>query len=79
MNQTYAYSRDDSKIKFRMVSVQHFINEAPDLNPIEHLWDVVEGEIRIMDVQLTNLILSCQYGPKSLRNVSNTLLNLCQE
>ncbi len=79
MNQTYAYSRDGRKIKFRMVSVQHFINEAPDLNPIQHLWDVVEAEIRIMDVQPTNLILSCQYGPKSLRNVSNTLLNLCQE
>ncbi len=26
-----------------------------NLNPIEHLWDVVEREIRIMDVQLTNL------------------------
>ncbi len=24
-------------------------------------------------------MLSCQYGPKSLRNVSNTLLNLCHE
>ncbi len=59
--------------------MQPFINDAPDLNPIEHLWDVVEGEIRIKDVQPTNLILSCQYGPKSLRNVSNTLLNLCQE
>ncbi len=63
INQTYAYSRDDRKITFRMVSVQHFINEAPDLNPIEHLWDVVEGEIRIKDVQPTNLILLCQYGP----------------
>ncbi len=29
--------------------------ESPDLNPIEHLWDVVEREIRIMDVQPTNL------------------------
>ncbi len=28
MNHTYAYSRDDRKIKFRMVSAQHFINEA---------------------------------------------------
>ncbi len=27
----------------------------PDLNPIEHLWDVVEREIRIMDVQPANL------------------------
>ncbi len=23
------------------------------------------------------MMLSCQYGPKSLRNVSNTLLNIC--
>ncbi len=29
--------------------------QSPDLNPIEHLWDVVELEIRIMDVQPANL------------------------
>ncbi len=29
--------------------------QSPALNPIEHIWDVVEWEIRIMDVQLTNL------------------------
>ncbi len=29
--------------------------QSPDLNPVEHVWDVVEWEIHIMDVQLTNL------------------------
>ncbi len=29
--------------------------QSPNLNPIEHVWDVVEREIHIMDVQPTNL------------------------
>ncbi len=29
--------------------------QSPDLNPIQHLWDVVEREIPIMDVHPTNL------------------------
>ncbi len=39
MNQTYAYSRYDRKIKFRMVSPQHFINEAPG-EPLEFPYPV---------------------------------------
>ncbi len=31
MNRTYAYLRNVRKIKFRMVSAQHFINETPGL------------------------------------------------
>ncbi len=33
--------------------------QSPDLNPIEQLWDVVEREIHIMDVQPINLLLLC--------------------
>ncbi len=29
--------------------------QSPDLNPTEHLWDVVERDIFIMDVLPTNL------------------------
>ncbi len=33
--------------------------QSPDLNPMEHLCDVMEREIRIMDVQPTNLQQLC--------------------
>ncbi len=57
--------------------------QSPDLNPIEQLWDVVEREIRIMNVQPTNLqqlrdaIMSI--WTKINEECFNTLLNLCHE
>ncbi len=57
--------------------------QSPDLNPIEQLWDVVEREIRIMNVQPTNLqqlrdaIMSI--WTKISEECFNTLLNLCHE
>ncbi len=53
--------------------------QSQDLNPIEYLWDVVEREICSLQISSNCVMLSCQYGPKSLRNVSNILLNLCHE
>ncbi len=34
--------------------------QSPDLNPLEHFWDVVEREIRIMDEHPTNLQHLCE-------------------
>jgi len=31
------------------------INKSPDINPIEHLWDVVELDLHALDVHPTNL------------------------
>ncbi len=59
--------------------------QSPDLNPVEHLWDVVEREICIMNVQqlFANLQQLCDaiisICTTFLRNVSNTLLKLCHE
>ncbi len=39
--------------------------QSPDLNPIEHLLDVVEWEIRIMDVQ-----------PKNLQQLSDAIMSI---
>ncbi len=57
--------------------------QSPDLNPIEHLWDVVEWEIHIMGVQPTNLQQLRDAIMSILTKISeecfNTLLNLCHK
>ncbi len=57
--------------------------QSPDLNPIEHLgmWWNERFTSWMCSRQICSncVMLSCQYGPKSLRNVSKTLLNLCHE
>ena len=35
--------------------VLKWLQQSPDFNPVEHLWDVVERESRILDVRSTNL------------------------
>ncbi len=68
---------------WQWVHFTQMASQSPDINPIEHIWDVVEREIRIMDVQLTNLQQLCDailsIWTKISEECSNTLLNLCHE
>ena len=38
-----------------MSSPLQWPQQSPDRSPIEHLWDMVEQDVLIMDVQTTNL------------------------
>lgn len=42
----------------------------------EQIEDVLGWEVSLMDVQLTNLQSDAEYGPKYLKNVSCTSLNV---
>ncbi len=57
--------------------------QSPDLNSIEQLWDVVEWEIRIMDVQPTNLLQLRDAVMSIWTTISEEcfqhLLNLCHK
>ncbi len=44
-----------SQTGFLNMTMSSLYSQSPDLNPIDHLCDVVEREIHIMDVQPTNL------------------------
>ncbi len=68
MNHTYAYSRNDRKINFRMVSAQHFINETPgtDLRNaalrftfIQKLW-VIEQQFLCFGHSQSVFLFRCQ-------------------
>ncbi len=51
MNRMYAYLRNDRKIKFRTVSAQHFINEAPG---VIRLCSICAVEINIFPLLRNN-------------------------
>jgi len=38
-----------------VVHCTKMVPQSPDLNPMEHLWDVVEWELSALDVHPTNL------------------------
>jgi len=56
-------------------TVLKWLPQSPDLNPMEHLWDMVEREIHALDVNCK--MLSYQYGQTFLKNAFRTLLNQC--
>ncbi len=45
-------------------------SQSPDLNPIEQLWDVLQRDIRIMDVQTTNMQKLCDAMMSIWTNIS---------
>ncbi len=47
--------------------------QSPDLNPIEHIWNAVEQEICIMDVQPTNLQQLCD----AIRSIWTKIFEEC--
>lgn len=57
--------------------------QSPDLYPIEPFWVVAEQEILISSsapkICRNCAVVSCQYGAKFLRIVSNTLMKVCHE
>lgn len=49
------------------------LHKSTDLNPIEHLWDVLEKEINSINVQLTNLLQLCDADMPALsRNIKDS-------
>lgn len=44
--------------------------QSPDLKPAKHLWDAVEQEICIIDVQSTNLLQLCDANTSILPKIS---------
>jgi len=53
------FQQDNAQIVFleheNELTVLKWPPQSPELNPIEHLWDVVERELHVLDVHPTNL------------------------
>ncbi len=59
MNHTYSYLRNDRKIKFRMVSGQHFINEVHEALVLipKHIGDFIYIAMFVGASEYTTLAL----------------------
>ena len=49
------YQQDNTPCRKAKIFSKWFLEHVPDLNPIEHLWGLEEGEILNMDVKPANL------------------------
>ncbi len=74
INHMYLYSRDDRKIKFRMVSAQHFINEAPSVANLVTLGLIYKTCIRtsVVTIRALNRFKERKRKPETKKILTGT-------
>lgn len=60
-----------TKLRENEFTVLQWPPQSPDHNPIEHLWDVVEWKICIMEMQLINVQQHCDVIMSIWTKISN--------